>query len=181
MAEQEAELPTRPSGPSACGPSASCSVIRVQTGICHRNHAAKAAGTGGLYPGGAKIPKGGAGEVEPGKDYHLRSRLSRQGTGYGGRRRERSSPMKSASTASKRSVPAPCPMKRDLTHKYNDIPTKQISPSSPKSPRQAVSPNHPSPFTATPKPLKRAKNPLFTERRGGFSRGNTPLSRIFLC
>ena len=64
----------------------SSSAVRVQTGICHRNHAAKAAGTGGLYPGGAKIPKGGTGEVEPGKDYHLRSRLSRQGTGSGGKR-----------------------------------------------------------------------------------------------
>ena len=55
----------------------SCSAVRVQTGACYRNHTAKAVGAGGLYPGGAKIPGGGAGEVEPGKDYHLRGGLSR--------------------------------------------------------------------------------------------------------
>ena len=54
-----------------------CSAVRVQTGACRRNHAAKAVGAGCLYPGGAKIPGGGTGEVEPGKDYHLRGGLSR--------------------------------------------------------------------------------------------------------
>ena len=88
MAEQEAELPTRP-----CGLSASCSAVRVQTGTCHRNQAAKAAGTGGLYSGGAKIPKGGAGEMEPEGVYHLRSRLSRQGTGSGVKRGGASRPV----------------------------------------------------------------------------------------
>ena len=51
----------------------SSSAVRVQTGVCHRNHAAKTAGAGGLYPGGAKIPGGSAGEVG------IRRRLSSTG------------------------------------------------------------------------------------------------------
>ena len=63
----------------------SYSAVRVQTGACRRNHAAQATGAGGLFPGGAKIPGGGTGEVEPGEDCHLRGGLSRQDTGSGGK------------------------------------------------------------------------------------------------
>ena len=55
--------------------------------------AAKAAGTGGLFPGGAKIPGGGKGEVEPGKDYPLRGGFRGKGTGPGGRRGGTSHPV----------------------------------------------------------------------------------------
>ena len=50
-----------------------------------------------------KYLEGGAGEMEPGKDYHLRSGLSRQGTGSGGRRRELISKI--------RTKPAPVPQR----------------------------------------------------------------------
>ena len=42
-------------------------LFEFKRGACRRNHAAKAAGTGGLFPGGAKIPGGAKEKWNPEK------------------------------------------------------------------------------------------------------------------